>query len=43
MRSAIQKDFAREIRSSRSRFLSIMVLSALAVAFLRLWVRCRRI
>ena len=31
---AIDKDFVREIRNSRSRFLSIMVLAALAVAFL---------
>ena len=31
---AIDKDFLREIKNSRSRFLSIMVLAALAVAFL---------
>ncbi|MGM9661764.1 MAG: FtsX-like permease family protein [Oscillospiraceae bacterium] len=34
MVSAIRKDFIREIKNSRNRFLSIMVLSALAVAFL---------
>ena len=34
MKSAVGKDFYREIRSSRNRFLSIMVLAALAVAFL---------
>ena len=31
---AIQKDFWREIRNTRSRFLSILILVALAVAFL---------
>ena len=31
--SAIKKDFHREIKNSRNRFLSIMVLAALAVAF----------
>ena len=31
---AIQKDFWREIRYTRSRFLSILILVALAVAFL---------
>ncbi len=34
MISAIKKDFYREIKNSRNRFLSIMVLAALAVAFL---------
>ena len=34
MVSAIRKDFIREIRNSRNRFLSIMVLAMLAVAFL---------
>lgn len=34
MRSAMQKDYIREIKSSRNRFLSIMVLAGLAVAFL---------
>ena len=31
---AIQKDFWREVRNTRSRFLSILILVALAVAFL---------
>ena len=31
---AIDKDFAREVKKTRSRFLSIMVLAALAAAFL---------
>ena len=31
---AVKKDFVREIRKSRSRFFSIMILVALAVAFL---------
>lgn len=34
MVSAIRKDFIREIKNSRNRFLSIMVLAMLAVAFL---------
>ena len=32
--SAAYKDIVREIKNSRNRFLAIMVLSALAVAFL---------
>ena len=32
--TAIWKDFWREIRHTKSRFISILVLSALAVAFL---------
>ena len=34
MRSAMNKDFLREIRNTRSRFLSILILVALSVAFL---------
>ena len=34
MRSAMGKDFVREISHTRSRFLSILVLVALSVAFL---------
>ena len=34
MKSAAYKDIVREIKNSRNRFLAIMVLSALAVAFL---------
>ena len=34
MVSAIRKDFIREIKNSRNRFLSIMVLAMLSVAFL---------
>lgn len=34
MRSAMTKDFLREIRHTRSRFLSILILVALSVAFL---------
>ena len=34
MKSAACKDIVREIKNSRNRFLAIMVLSALAVAFL---------
>lgn len=34
MSAASRKDFYRELKNSRSRFLSIMVLAALAVAFL---------
>lgn len=33
MRSAMGKDFVREISHTRSRFLSILVLVALSVAF----------
>lgn len=34
MKSAMRKDFLREIKGTRSRFLSILVLVALSVAFL---------
>lgn len=34
MKSAVMKDFIREIKNSKNRFISIMILSALAVAFL---------
>ena len=34
MQSAVNKDFVREIKNSKNRFVSIMILSALAVAFL---------
>ena len=34
MKSAAKKDILREIKNSRNRFLAIMILSALAVAFL---------
>ena len=31
---ALEKDFLREVQHSKSRFLSIFILAALAVAFL---------
>ena len=34
MKNAMAKDFWREIRNTRSRFFSIMILVALSVAFL---------
>ena len=34
MKNAMQKDFWREIKHTRSRFFSIMILVALSVAFL---------
>ena len=42
MRSAMNKDFLREIRNTRSRFLSILILVALSVAFLSDSRRLRR-